>query len=133
MHFENLTFLVNSCDKYSVCWSSFCHGLHKYWPYHLHRLYFTTNHLHTPCGKALKLGEDNSWVPSLLAALDHVETEFILCAQEDYWTKSPVPKEALQDYLAYLEDDLADCIWLNPAPEPDEVWERPSLSIWRKS
>ena len=95
------------------------------------------------------LGEDHGWAQNLLTALDQIDTDFILYAQEDYWIKSPVPNEAILDYLGYLEENQADMIRLYPAPGPDKIWDaderlgviaqkshyRASLqmALWRKS
>jgi hypothetical protein len=123
MPYENLTILISSFDKYAACWPPFCHGLNKYWPQHPDRVWFITNHLDAPCGKSLKLGEDQGWAANLLQALSLIETEFILYCQEDYWIKQPVPDPLIQDYLAHLEGDRVDYIRLYPAPGPDRPWD----------
>lgn len=149
MNYANLTFLVSSCDKYAVCWAPFCHGLQKYWPDHPKKLIFITNHQKAPCGKSLMTGEDQGWAKNLQKALDQIETDFILYAQEDYWIKSPVPNEVILDYLDYLIEGQVDMIRLYPAPGPDKILEgderlgviapdskyRASLqmALWRKS
>lgn len=117
MSYPNLSLLVSSYDKYSVCWEPFCHGLKKYWPEHP-RLYFITNHLEAPSGTSLKLGDDQGWAKNLLQALEMIPTDYVLYAQEDYWIKSPVNNQNIIDYLGYLERDSADYIRLYPAPGP---------------
>jgi len=149
MPYNNLTFLVSSCDKYAVCWAPFCHGLKKYWPEHPQKLVFITNHKAASCGESFKVGEDQGWAHNLLAALEQVETDFILYAQEDYWIKSTVPDANIRNYLIYLETGQADMIRLYPAPGPDAVWEKDArlgvivpnsqyrvslqMTLWRKS
>lgn len=120
MSYTNLSLLVSSFDKYSVCWAPFCHGLKKYWPEHP-PLYFITNYLETPCGTSLKLGEDQGWAKNLLKALEMIPTDFVLYAQEDYWLQSPVVNQNIVDYLSYLESGSADYIRLYPAPGPDKI------------
>lgn len=118
MTFTNLSLVVSSFDKYSVCWAPFCHGLNKYWPEHP-ELYFITNYLEAPCGTSLKLGEDQGWAKNLLKALELIPTDYVLYTQEDYWVQRPVDNQNVVDYLDYLETGLADYIRLYPAPGPD--------------
>lgn len=119
MPYDNLSLLVSSCDKYAVCWIPFCHGLNKYWPEHPDRVYFITNQLNPPCGTAIKISEDRGWAGNLLHALDLIETDFILYAQEDYWIQSRVNQRQIDDYMQILESNQADYIRLYPAPGPD--------------
>lgn len=120
MSYTNLSLLVSSFDKYSVCWAPFCHGLKKYWPEHP-PLYFITNHLEAPCGTPLKLGDDQGWAKNLLIALKMIPTDYVLYAQEDYWIQSLVVNQNMVDYLSYLESGSADYIRLYPAPGPDKI------------
>ncbi len=120
MSYTNLSLLVSSFDKYSVCWAPFCHGLNKYWPEHP-PVYFITNHLEAPCGNSLKLGEDQGWAKNLLKALELIPTEYVLYAQEDYWIQSAVVNQNIVDYQSYLASGTADYIRLYPAPGPDVI------------
>lgn len=117
-----MTMLVSSCDRYAACWAPFCHGLQTYWPEHPARLLFITNYLDAPCGESLKLGKDRGWATNLLAALEKVTTDFVLYIQEDYWIRRRVPDKNIKEYLAYLEEGLADAIRLYPKPLPNRAW-----------
>ncbi len=120
MSYTNLSLLVSSFDKYSVCWAPFCHGLQKYWPEHP-PVYFITNIQEAPCGTSLILGEDQGWATNLLKALELIPTDYVLYAQEDYWLQSPVLNQNIVDYLSYLQTGGADYVRLYPAPGPDTI------------
>ena len=147
--FADLSLLVSSFDQYPVCWKPFCHGLKKYWPDHPSNLFFITNRLETPCGEAIKVGEDRGWAGNLKYALEQVESEFVLYSQEDYWIQEPVNSQQVESYLDLLRQNIADYIRLYPAPPADQLYvgdERLGLilphsayrtslqmALWRKS
>ncbi len=149
MNFDNLCFLVSSFDKYAPCWEPFCHGLKKYWPDHPARVYFITNSLDSPCGEAIKSGEDRGWARNLKMALEQINCEIVLYAQEDYWIKAPVNSQHIEDYTQLIRLGRADYIRLYPAPGPNLPFDederlgiltpdapyRTSLqmALWRKS
>ena len=110
--------LVSTFDKYAPCWEPFIHGLEKYWPEHP-EVYFITNELEPPAGRAIKVGKDLGWATNLKNALNQIDAEYILYSQEDYWLQTPVINTMIMDYLRLLDEDKADYIRLYPAHPPD--------------
>ena len=96
--FDGLVLLVSSYDGFAVCWAPFCHGLEKYWPDHP-PVFFITNTLEPPCGRAIQVGADRGWAGNLEYALSQIESDYILYSQEDYWIQKPVDSNLIEDYL----------------------------------
>lgn len=117
---KNTSLLISSCDKYSVCWTPFLHGLYKYWPNHPKDIFFITNYKKPSSGQAISIGEDQGWANNLLFALEKIDTPFILYSQEDYWINSYVNDANIEQYEELLKNNIADYIRLYPAPIPDK-------------
>jgi hypothetical protein len=145
-----LSILISSCDRYSVCWRPFEHGLEKYWPDCPFPVYLISNQLDFPSPRVstLRLGKDAGWAPNLISALSGIDTPYVLYMQEDYWLNAPVNTARLREYLAVMEESGAEYLRLAAVPGPDadfpldprlgalspEAEFRTSLqaAIWRK-
>jgi hypothetical protein len=144
-----VTILVYAWDTYKVCWPVFCYGLAKYWQDCPYEILFITNYADPPCGKAVKVEEENDFVRKLRAGLAAVKTPYVLFMHEDYWIKKPVETKNIQDYVRLMNANQADYIRLIPIPAPDREYPEDSrlgiidksadyrvsfmASLWRKS
>jgi len=145
----DVTILIYAWDMYNVCWPVFCYGLSKYWPDCPYEVLFITNYADPPCGKAVKIADENDFVRKLRTGLAAVQTPYILFMHEDYWIQKPVETRNIQDYVKLMDADKADYIRLIPIPKPDREYPNDSrlgiidksaeyrvsfmASLWRKS
>lgn len=132
----DLTVFVGSCDRYSATWLPFCHGLQKYWPDCPWPLRFLTNYGDPPCGKALKVGEEENWTDATRRGLEQVESGIVLYLMDDYWlTRSPDTK-ALSEFARILADGAAEYVLLfwNRRQDEERVFAAdPRLFVVAKS
>jgi len=108
-----VTVLVSSCDRYSEVWVPFCHGMSRYWPDCPWPLQFVTNSLDAPCGKTIKVGQDEGWTKTIRKGLEKTESPIILFLLEDYWLVGPVDTAALIEFASIIQRGGADYILLN--------------------
>ena len=116
---QKVTLLVYAWDNYAPAWKGYCHGITKYWSDCPYDLLFITNYLTPPCGRAVKVGDENRFYYKMALALNEIKTPIILFMHDDYWIKQPVNTAAIQRYSELILSDKADYIRLIPAPGPD--------------
>ena len=95
---SDYTVLINSCDSFEDCWPAFFRLFAKYWPSCDARLLLNTERKDwsfegavIECTKvALTTKRGLTWSECLLAALDRIDTPFVLYMQEDYFLDHPV-------------------------------------------
>ncbi len=142
--------LISSCDNFSDCWDPYFHGLKKYWPDCPYDVYIITNYLDIKGDlvRAIKVGEDRGWANNMLLALKYVKAPYILYTHEDFWIKTRVDTNVIEDYIRLIEMDKADYVGLYPGSKPyipfaldgrlnvisDSALYRTSLQValWRK-
>lgn len=94
----DLTILVNSCDSFEDCWLPFFTLLKRYWGADTipnivlitEKKEFTFDGLPIRAAQVQTGSSTMTWSQCLLAAIDRVETDFILYLQEDYFIDSPI-------------------------------------------
>jgi len=116
---HRVTILVYAWDPYAAAWPAFCHGLTKYWPDCPFEVVFLTNRLDPPCGRAVKVGDENDFFRKISAGLDHVGTPFLLFMHDDYWIRGNVDTTVIFDWVNLLDSDVADYVRLRPQPPAD--------------
>ena len=154
---EDLTIIVNSCDKYKECWAPFCTLLHRYWPgLKTHNaaipviLIVNEGEFSHPGIEVLNTGKDKGWSDNMLEALALVKTNKVLYLQEDYFFDVAVNEQLLKSYVDRLNDPMIGYVQITNEPYfkdspqyadyPDSVlkprfmWYRTSLqpALWRK-
>jgi hypothetical protein len=128
----NATILISSCDAFADCWPPYMHGLTKYWPDCPYSIYIITNFRTDvpPPAQALAVGTDRGWTANTRAALERIDTPFVIYTHEDFWIKAPVRTRAIVDYVALLEAGAADYVRLYPWAEHDRPFTAdPRLNV----
>lgn len=120
---NNCTVLVSSFDGFADCWDYFDYSVGKYWPDCPWPIVMLTGtkqkeyrHI-TLC----PLGKDRGWADNMIAALQKVETEYVLYLQEDYWLSRPVDTSRLVEWLDVMRQRNWQYLRLNPCPPPDRI------------
>jgi len=141
--------LVMTYDRRAATWPVVCYGIKKYWPDCPWPTVFTTNRLGSPCGQAIKTGDDTNWSEMMRRALRTIESKGILLLNDDYWLCAPVDTGPLLEFADIVEGGDVDYIQVNmsrmapgwreypPDPrlyiKPDKEEYRASLqaALWR--
>ena len=116
-----VSILVSSFDGLSDCWGPFCHGIAKYWPDCPYPAYLIANlkDLKDERVSAIKVGEDKGWSRNLSAALDQIDSRYVLYFQEDYWMTERVNTSAISDYVSIMDQQGLHYLRLLSFPMPD--------------
>lgn len=150
MNGNGVAILVVSCDRYSDLWKPFFDCFAKYWPDCPFRKYLGCNNLdfEYPDLAVLKIGEDRSYSDNLVAMLDQIPEEWVICWVEDRIISGAVStadvlaliRRAQQDGVSFLkllpEHPLAyDVAGRDCGPVPPGTAYRVSFTVglWRKS
>jgi hypothetical protein len=90
--FDDVTIIVQSCDKYEVLWKPFYQLLFKHWPSLLTEnkdvpILMITNkkEYKDPRITNIKIENEISWSDNMLTVLQHVKTKFVIILLEDYY------------------------------------------------
>ncbi len=107
---QNVTVLVNSCDKYEDVWEPFFTILKKQWPEcEQYQIVLNTEekvyncdfmNITTICG-----GKGKTWSQRLKYVLGQIESDYILYFLEDFFLLEKVNNETLQEALALIQSD----------------------------
>lgn len=103
---KDLTILVSSCDKYASLWDPFFGALFNNWrslnvgqensslPI---MLIANTKAFDHPRVNNFSIAQETSWTDNLLAALEQVNTPYVILFLDDYWINVPVDEQRLQE------------------------------------
>ncbi len=107
---ENVTILVNTCDKYEDVWYPFFKLLKIHWPEcDDNRIVLNTEtkvydcdflKVETFCG-----GSDKTWSQRLKGALEKIDSEFVLFFLDDFFLMSEVSTESLNEAVELMKSD----------------------------
>lgn len=91
---KDITILVSSCDKYEDAWEPFFKLLNIQWPDCPYRIILNTEYKNFSCDylsvETVQTGDQPTWTQRLKAALEKIDSEFILFSLEDFFLLSPV-------------------------------------------
>lgn len=116
---ENISVLVNSCDKYSDVWEIFFPLFFRYWPDCPWQIYLGSNEkvYNDPRVKTICVGKDRSWAESAYKMLEKIPTDNILFFLDDFFIFWKVnTDEVLKYYDVFLKLN-ANCLRLRNSPE----------------
>ena len=106
---NNLSILVNSCDKYSELWKPFEYYLLKHWPslkdHNNLPIYFISNNKFPDSTRftSIRIKNETSWSDTFLAALNNVKTDYVLILLEDYVFYKDVNEARLQEVFDKMQ------------------------------
>lgn len=133
MH-NNVTLLVNSCDKYEDAWHPFFEMLHIYggeFPYPI-VLNTETQNYASPYFNIRVINSHGkmTWSERLKNVVSQINTEYIFLLLEDYFLKAPFDYDRFQIVLDYM-DNHPDVGFLDIAPRyaasPEEALRNQKL------
>ena len=129
---EDVTVVVNSCDKYEDAWESF---------FRLYKIMGADQATSNPivlntetkqfsCDylpvRTINSGAKGTWSKRLLNVLDQIDTEYVFCVLEDFFIQSPFYAEGFNKTLAYMrEHPEVGCVHTTPTGmeyEPTTEW-----------
>lgn len=113
---DNITILVNSCDKYDDLWPPFFELMWKYWPDRKWEVILNTeskryrhaNHPEFDIKTFAPFEKDNknhTWAKRLLWHLDRIETEFVLLLLDDFFIQNYVDQSRLDLIVNWISQD----------------------------
>lgn len=105
----NITFLINSCDKYEDAWHPFFECLWHFageLPYPMvlntEKKQYSSPHYNIKCVNQIP-SLHPTWSKRLLHVLEEVETEYIFFLLEDYFLKDVFDRDRLDKVVDYME------------------------------
>lgn len=108
---NDVTIIVNSCDKYEDAWYPFFKLFSIQWPQCPYEIVLNSEKKTYEC-EFLNVrtivhpnGESLTWSQRLKNVLDNIETEYILYFLEDFFLKSPVSVESFNKALELIRKD----------------------------
>ncbi len=119
---NNLTIIVNTCDKYKDAWDPFFRLMEINWPEsENYKIILNTENKDYKCNfrnvKTVCSG-NVTWSKRLKSILESVETDFILFLLEDFFLRSPVNQEMFEEaYNLISENEDIGYIGLKYSPE----------------
>ena len=121
---NNLTIIVNSCDKYEDAWDPFFRLMEINWPEsENYKIILNTENKDYKCNfrnvKTVCSG-NIAWSKRLKNILETVDTDFILFFLEDFFLRSPVNNEVFDEaYNLISQNEDIGYIGLKYTPERD--------------
>jgi hypothetical protein len=114
--------LVVSCDKYRDLWVPFFYQFFKYWQSDIFDIYLGSNKItfDDPRVFPITVGKDISWSANLTAMLKQIQTKYIITILDDFFLRSPVIFDKLNECINGMESLNAAMIRLVPRPRPDK-------------
>lgn len=109
--YDNLSILVNSCDKFKDAWEPFFLLLNKYWPNHPQHI-FLNSETEEYAGKFQNVktvlnGPNISWTERIRNTLKQIDSEFVLFFLEDYFIWDTVDEKIFNEALSLMDSDTS--------------------------
>lgn len=118
---QDVSVLINSCDKYADVWSVFFPLFWKYWPDCPYPVYLGANTRTWPDERVrvIQAGPDASWAETTLKMVAGVPTPYILWFLDDFLIWKHVDTPTVQSLFVEMKQLNADYLRLRPLPRPD--------------
>lgn len=109
---NNVTILVNSCDKYEDAWEPFFRLLKIHWPEcENYRIILNTETKVYNCGflnvETICGGIKATWSERLKVVLEKIDTEFILFSLDDFFLMSKVSTKSFDEAVNFISGDAS--------------------------
>lgn len=107
---DQITMLVNSCDKNSFLWEPFAGMFHIHWDKEIDIEKYILSETESADidGFEFILGGKNSWSTNVLYALDQIKTKYVFWWIEDFFMRNMMLKQSFEGFLYFLEKYNAD-------------------------
>lgn len=118
---SDLSVIVQTCDRYSDVWNGFYMLFNKYWGNCPYPVFHVSE---TKCSGQEKiqtiLTGELEWSGRLIAALDKVDSDFVLLLLEDYYLIKNVDERQIEHCISILKaNPNAAYLRVFPVPGPD--------------
>ncbi len=104
---KDVTLIVSSCDKYEDAWDPFFRLWNKQWPDFPYRIILNTEYKPFYCDylsiESVQTGDQETWIQRLKAAIEIIDSEFVLFSLEDFFLLSPVNIPAWNKAVEYMK------------------------------
>lgn len=119
---NNLTIIVNTCDKYEDAWDPFFRLMEINWPEsENYKIILNTENKDYKCDfrNVITVRSGNlAWSKRLKGILENTDTDFVLFFLEDFFLRSPVNQEMFEEaYNLISQNDDIGYIGLKYSPE----------------
>ena len=116
---NDVTILVNSCDKYEDAWEPFFKLFSIQWPDCPYKILLNTESKTFSCDylsvETIHTGECKTWTERIKATLEKIDTEFVLFFLEDFFLLSPVNPIFWDDALVCMKNHVdVGFMWFPP-------------------
>lgn len=109
---KDVTIVVSSCDKYSQFWQPFFQSLWRNWPelntthkdVKIH-LIANKKRYFSPRIEMINIPDETSWSDNMQAALNKINTKYILLFLDDYWLNAPVDQARLGEIIRTAKNE----------------------------
>ena len=121
---NKFTIVVSSSNAYEDCWNPFFTLFNKFWPNCEIPIMLVSNtkvfefeNLNITCPIAGMASRNNKWGESFLKTLQAVDTDIILLLMIDYFIKSPVQINVLNELVDLMyRDNITHIVLLSEVP-----------------
>lgn len=95
--------VVTSCDAFQECWEPFIYSINKYWKDCPWNIYIVSNYKSIKSDKVkfITVGEDKGWASNLKKAINHIDADYIIYLQEDYFINQTVDTNQINTHINY--------------------------------
>ncbi len=114
---NNVTIIVNSCDKYYQTWDILNYSYKKYWVDCPWDIVVMTNFLEAPMGKSTKLGNLLNWTAMIKNTLNQITTPYVFLVLDDYFLTDYINTGNLLDFVKIMERDNITHLRITPATD----------------
>jgi hypothetical protein len=120
-HDQELSILVNSCDKYADLWPIFFALFWKYWPDCPFPVYLGANENMFKHSRVemITVGSDRSWAETTRRMLELIPSPYVLFFLDDFFIYKPVDTAVVKSLAVEMKELNADYLRFRPAPPPD--------------
>jgi hypothetical protein len=106
--------VISSCDAFQECWEPFIFSMNKYWvdcPWDVY-IVSNFNSINSEKVNFILVGEDKGWASNLKKAISHIDADYIVYLQEDYFLDFKVDSAEIKKHLIYCSENNIDYLRL---------------------
>lgn len=107
---DKVTILINSCDKYKSAWEPFLDLFSIQWPNCPYKFLINSetviyNGKHKAVETLCPNDKTLTWTQRFKYALNHIDSEYVLCFIEDYFLLKPVNTSVFEKAVKIMDDN----------------------------
>jgi ABC-type antimicrobial peptide transport system permease subunit len=131
--------LINTTDSFEDCWTPFFTLFKKYWTDYTGKIYLNTEtkaftfpdlDIISVQNNKLTPNKNITWSQCLINALEMIEEDIILYMQEDYFIKSKVKNEIVENFMLLMSQNDIDCLHLTDQSSSEPFFPSNYEDLW---